>query len=400
MKRRGQHPDRELTALRIKSLSEPGRYADGNGLYLVVDASGAKRWMLRTVVRGRRRDIGLGGIQLVSLVQAREKATQLRRLAREGGDPLEQQRQARRAVPTFSQAAATVHLATSPSWRNPKHAAQWLSTLEQYAYPAFGDRQIDQIDTADLLRALGPIWLSKPETARRVKQRIGSVLDWARAAGFRTGENPVATVSRGLPRQTARAEHHAAMPYDDVPAFVGSLRSHSDHGLSTAALELLILTAARTGEVINARWEEFELDRAVWIIPASRMKSGREHRVPLSPRAVQIVAGAKERSAAGAFVFPGRAATKPASNMTLLMALRRLGVPYTAHGFRSSFRDWASERTNFPHEVCESALAHVVRNKVEAAYRRGDLFEKRRELMDAWSRFVCQSSAEVVALRA
>jgi len=356
--------------------------------------------MLRTVVRGRRRDIGLGGVQLVSLAQAREKAAQLRRMAREGQDPLAQQRLARRVVPTFREAAATVHRATSPSWKNPKHAAQWLSTLEQYACPAFGDRPIDQIETADVLRALAPIWLDKPETARRVRQRIGSVLDWGRAAGFRTGENPAVGVSKGLPRQPARTLHHAAMPYDDVPAFVRSLRAKAGQDVGPVALELLILTAARTGELINARWEEFDIGKAMWTVPGSRMKAGREHRVPLSPPALEVLSTARERGPAGVFVFPGRNVAKPSSNMTLLMTLRRLGVSYTAHGFRSSFRDWTSERTSFPHEVCESALAHVVRNKVEAAYRRGDLFEKRRELMDAWSRFVCRSTADVVALRA
>lgn len=400
MKRAGQHPDRELNPIRIKGLTKPGRYPDGNGLYLVVDPSGAKRWMLRTVVQGRRRDIGLGGLQLVSLGEARDKATELRRLAREGGDPLEQRRKARLVVPTFEDAARTVHKEHGPAWKNPKHAAQWLSTLEQYAFPHFGARRVDQIATADVLRALSPIWLTKPETARRVRQRIAAVFDWTKAAGLRSGDNPVEGVTKGLPRQNDRAEHHAALPYGSVPAFVQRLKAGPAGENVKLAFELLILTGCRTGEVVNARRSEIDLAAATWTIPAERMKAGREHRVPLSERAVEILKRAMVIAADSEFVFPGQSPKKPISNMAFLMTLRRMNEDVTAHGFRSAFRDWASERTNFPREVCEMALAHTIKNKAEAAYSRSDLLDKRRDLMKTWSAFVGHTSGDVVAIRA
>jgi integrase len=392
MKSKGRHPERALSAAKVRSLREPGRYADGNGLYLVVDPSGAKRWMLRTVVKGRRRDIGLGGTQLVSLAEAREQAIELRKTARAGGDPVAARR-AQAAVPTFAEAAQRVHAEHVKTWKNKKHAAQWINTLKQYALPFIGTQRVDQIDTPDVLRVLSPIWLTKPETARRVKQRIGIVVDWAKAAGFRTGENPVAGVSQGLPRQPDRKNHHAALPYDDVPSFVRRLRASDNSEVAKLAFEFLVLTATRTSEVIGMEWSEVEND--VWTIPAERTKVGRVHRVPLGPRALQILQRAKEVGGGGeGYAFVGRLRGKPLSNMVFLMALRRMGVEITAHGFRSTFRDWASERTNFPREVCEMALAHAVKDRTERAYRRGDLFEKRRELMLAWEEFVT-SGAEM-----
>ncbi len=399
MKSKGSHPERALNALAIKSLAKPGRYADGNGLYLVVDPQGSKRWMLRTVVQGRRRDIGLGSTALISLSEAREAAAGMRRAARTGGDPLADRRASRAVVPTFAEAARTVHGDHRSAWRNPKHAAQWLSTLKTYAFPLIGERPVDQLTTADVLRVLSPIWLTKAETARRVRQRMGAVLDWAKAAGFRSGDNPVQGVGKGLPRQTDKPDHHEALPFGDVAAFLDRLAASKASDTVKGALELLILTACRTGEVVNARWSEVNLDAAVWIVPAERMKAGREHRVPLSARAVELLRNA-ETERTGEFVFPGRSSRAPLSNMALLMHLRRMGETATAHGFRSAFRDWASERTNFPREVCEMALAHVIRDKTEAAYRRGDLFEKRAQLMEAWSQFATGPVAQVVALRA
>jgi integrase len=248
---------------------------------------------------------------------------------------------------------------------------------------------VDQIDTPDVLKVLSPIWLTKPETARRVRQRIRTVLDWAKAAGFRTGENPVEGVAKGLPKQTDRDEHHTALPYAQVPAFVQKLRESGGSEIVRLAFELLILTASRTGEVLGGRWTEFDLQQKVWTVPADRMKASRPHRVPLTDRALEIVARAKEIGGRSDYVFPGRSGTKSLSNMALLMALRRMNLDITAHGFRSSFRDWAAEQTNFPREVCEMALAHSIENRVEAAYRRGDLFEKRRELMEVWATFTC-----------
>ncbi|WP_236952760.1 tyrosine-type recombinase/integrase [Methylobacterium phyllosphaerae] len=378
--------------MQVRALKAPGRYADGHGLYLIVDPSGAKRWLLRIVVQGRRRDIGLGGAGLVSLAEAREKALTYRKTARDGGDPMAERKKARATIPTFAEAAELVHAEHEATWRNSKHAAQWITTLHTYANPHFGTKRIDQIETPDVLRALSPIWLTKGETARRVRQRIGTVLDWAKAAGHRSGDNPVGGVAKGLPKQSERAEHHAALPYADVPAFVARLRGISGQGeIGRLAFEFLILTAARTGEVLGARWAEIDEARALWIVPAARMKAGREHRVPLSGRACDVLARARALGSGTALVFPGRRSDQPLSNMVFLMALRRMGSSITAHGFRSSFRDWAAEATSLPREVAEMALAHTVENRVEAAYRRGDLLEKRRDLMEEWARFTAST---------
>ena len=387
-KRRGRHPEKALSAVHVRQLKTAGRYADGNGLYLVVDPSGAKRWVLRTVVKSKRRDIGLGGVSLVSLNEAREKAGSYRKIAREGGDPLADKRKAELSVPTFSAAAEKVFEEHKGSWHNEKHAAQWITTLRTYVFPILGNRAVDQIEAPDILRVLGPIWLTKPETARRVRQRIGTVLDWAKVAGYRIGENPVHGVSKGLPKQGARDDHHAALPYSEVPGFVEALcRADVSEGVRLA-FEFLILTASRTNEVLGMKWEEVDDVGRTWTVPAERMKAKRIHRVPLSPRCVEILDRAKQICAQSPFVFPGRSGDKPLSNMVFLMALRRMCLDVTAHGFRSSFRDWAAEQTNFPREVCEMALAHTVENRVEAAYRRGDLFEKRRELMTDWANYV------------
>lgn len=388
MVKSGRHPDKALTTVQVRALKEPGRHADGNGLYLVVDPSGAKRWLLRTVVQGKRRDIGLGGLSLVCLSEAREKALAYRKQAREGGDPLAERRKGKASIPTFAEAAEQVYAGHEASWQNRKHAAQWITTLRTYANPHIGMRRVDQIETPDVLRVLSPIWLAKPETARRVRQRIGTVLDWAKAAGHRSGENPIDGVARGLPKQGERDEHHAALPYTEVPAFVARLRSSDQGEMARLAFEFLILTAARTGEVLGAQWQEFSEAEALWTVPVARMKAKREHRVPLSKRALAILQRAKALDGDSTIVFPGRKLGKPLSNMIFLMALRRMGVAITAHGFRSSFRDWAAEATSLPREVAEMALAHTIDNRVEAAYRRGDLLEKRRELMENWCAFI------------
>lgn len=397
-KRSGRHPEKELTAVRVRSLTEPGRYSDGNGLYLVVEPSGAKRWMVRVVVQGRRRDIGLGGASLVSLAEAREKAMAVRKVAREGGDPLAERRRAQIVVPTFAEAARLVHAERRKAWKKGKHVNQWINTLEDFVFPVFGNRRVDQIDTPDVLRALSPIWLTKAETARRVRQRIRTVFDWAKTAGHRTGENPVEGVERGLPRQPDTKQHHKALPWSEVPGFVARLRE-SEHGeLTRLAFEFLILTATRTKEVREASWTEVDFERSVWVIPAARMKAAREHRVPLTGRAVEILRRAREIGSGSPWVFPGRTESKPLSDMVFLMALRGMELDITAHGFRSSFRDWASERTNFSNEVCEMALAHAIKDKTEAAYRRGDLFEKRAELMERWSAFATGETGKVLTL--
>jgi integrase len=389
-----RHPHKTLSSLRVNSIVTPGRYGDGNGLYLVVDPSGAKRWVLRTIVQGKRRDIGLGGLRLVSLAEARTKAQEYRKLARDGGNPLEARRKERANVPTFAEAAQTTLEQHRAGWRNEKHAAQWMASLKLHVFPVLGEKRVDHIETADVLRALSPIWLSKPETARRVRQRISGILDWAKAAGHRSGDNAMEGVAKGLPRQSEKRGHFSAIPYEDVPKFVCKLRQFPTSQFARLAFEFLILTAARTNEVLKAEWCEVDFNKKVWTIPASRMKAGREHRVPIAQRALILLRSAREISDGSEFIFSGRSVGEPMSNMIFLMLLRRLGATFTAHGFRSAFRDWASECTNFPREVCEMALAHSIKDKTEAAYRRGDLFAKRFELMTAWADYV-QSTVSI-----
>ncbi len=387
MKGKGKHPHNALTSVKVRQIKDPGRYVDGNGLYLIVDPSGAKRWLLRTVIQGRRRDMGLGGAQLVSLAEAREKAHQYRKIARNGGDPIAEGRKSRITLPTFAEAAQAVHAEHLQTWKNKKHGAQWINTLLEYAIPIIGAKRVDDITTPDVLNVLSPIWLAKPETARRVKQRIGTVMDWAKAAGFRAGDNPVDGVTKGLPRQPDRKGHHATLPYGEIPTFVSRLRENDGADISKLAFEFLLLTATRTSEVLGARWDEIDFNGMVWSIPGNRMKMDREHRVPLAPRGVEILRQAKELSEESDLVFPGRSHNRPLSNMVFLMILRRINLDITAHGFRSAFRDWAAECTNFPNDVCEMALAHTIKNKTEAAYRRGDLLERRVPLMEQWATY-------------
>lgn len=391
MKPKGKpHPHNALTDRKARQIKSPGRYADGQGLYLLVDHSGARRWLLRTLVSGRRVDMGLGGFPLVGLAEARQRAIHYRGIARGGGDPLAEKRKAETPVISFAAAARKVHEERHKAWKNEKHRDQWINTLTKYAFPALGDRRVDQIETPDILQVLSPIWLAKPETARRVKQRIATVMDWAKAAGHRSGENPVAGVVKGLPtfkENDRNKKHHAALPYNRVPDFFRKLRDSRLSEATKLAFEFLVLTAGRTGEVLGAQWDEINVKDAVWTIPAERMKAGIEHRVPLSKRCLEILRRAKLLSAESNLIFPGRSVTEPLSNMVFLMALRRMGFDVTAHGFRSAFRVWAAEQTNFPTEVCEAALAHVVEDKVEAAYKRTDLFDKRCKLMDAWAKY-------------
>lgn len=388
-----RHPVKALNSARVASIKAAGRYTDGGGLYLVVDPSGAKRWLLRVVVKGRRRDIGLGGISTTSLARARELAVLYRGMARSGGDPLAMRREGRRITPTFEEAARAVHGEHKEGWRNAKHGAQWIATLEAYVFPRIGSKSVAEIETRDVLGVLSPIWRSKPETARRVRQRISTVLDWAKAAGHRTGDNPVQGVAKGLPSHSERKGHYAALPYAEVPDFIRKLRAGDSGETVQLAFEFTILTAARTGETLGAKWDEIDLETGVWIVPAGRMKAQKEHRVPLSSRCIEILQRTEKLGGQG-YVFPGRSVDRPLSSMALLMALRRLGVKATVHGFRSAFRDWASEQTNFSRDICEAALAHSIESKVEAAYRRGDLLEKRRELMAAWATFALESDLD------
>ncbi len=387
----------KLTARAVAAAKKPGLYSDGGGLNLQVARGGSKSWIYRFMLRGRSRDMGLGGVDVVSLAEAREKALGARKLVKAGIDAIED-RDAQRAQQeidaassrTFRDCAEKFITSHEKSWRNPKHRAQWRNTLSTYAFPVFGDVSVDAVDTAMVTEVIEPIWATKTETATRLRGRIEAILDWAKAREYRTGENPArwrGHLENLLPKaaKVRKVKHHAALPYEDVATFTKSLRERD--GVSARGLEFLILTAARPGEVTGARWDEVDLDKSEWTIPGERMKSGVQHRVPLPPAAVGVLRE-METVRVNDFVFPGQRDGRPLWTDALRRLLERMGHrELTTHGFRSTFRDWAAERTAFPGEVAEAALAHTVGNKVEAAYRRGDLFDKRRKLMVAWGGF-------------
>lgn len=375
-----------LNARQVATLTKRGRHADGGGLYLSISPNGGRRWVFLFRWHGKPTEIGFGSARDVSLARARDLASQARAKLAEGTNPKDARRPLLGAL--FGECADRVIASMRPSWRNAKHAAQWEMTLRDYA-ASLRRLPVDKISTEDVLSVLRAIWSSKPETASRLRGRIERVLDSAKAEGLRQGENPArwrGHLDQLLPkRQQLTRGHHAALSYADIPEFMRVLRVRE--GAAARALEFAILTAARSGEVLGARWDEVDFDRAVWTVPPDRMKGAREHRVPLSAPALEILKDMVEHRT-GMFVFPGHVAGRSLSVMALEMVLRRMKVETaTVHGFRSTFRDWAAERTNFTNEVCEAALAHVIANKTEAAYRRGDLFEKRRKLMDAWATY-------------
>lgn len=398
-----------LTALKVAHARTPGMYADGDGLYLQVTSASARSWIFRYRRNGKHHEMGLGTLKIVTLAEAREKTLNCRRQIADGIDPLAARRgdRVRLAVNdarsmTFDQCAAAFIKAHAGSWKSAVHHLQWETTLATYVSPVFGSLPVAAVDVGLVMRALEPIWTTKPETAGRIRGRIESVLNWAKARGYRSGENPAAWkghLDNLLPARSKlkSVKHHVALPYDQIAHFMETLRLQD--GMAARALEFAILTAARTGEIIGARWNEIDLSAKIWSVPASRMKSNREHRVPLSDPALAVLQKLKAGSPDD-YVFGGRTGG-PLSNMALLMLLRRMGhAALTSHGFRSSFRDWAAELTNTQAEVAEAALGHVVGDKVELAYRRGDFFEKRRNLMDAWACF-CEreASATVIPLR-
>jgi integrase len=399
-----------LTTLKVERAKRPGMYADGGGLYLQVTQGGAS-WIYRYMLGGRAREMGLGPLALFGLSDARARALDARRLRHEGVDPIEARKAARlqarldsaRAM-TFKQCAEAYIEAHRAGWRNAKHAAQWQATLTTYAEPIIGRLPVQAIDTALVLKVLEPIWTTKPETAGRVRGRIESILDWAKVRGYRAGENPArwrGHLDKLLPARgkVRRVEHHAAMSHAALPGFLMTLRQQE--GIAARALEFAILTAARTGETIGARWSEFDLLDKTWTVPPGRMKAGKAHRVPLSARALAILEEMQSFRPAGdpdSYVFPGGKPGRPLSNMAFLMLLRRIGhADLTAHGFRATFKTWASERTGFQNEIVEASLAHVVGSKVEQAYRRGDMFEKRRRLMQQWATFCMTAAAQEAA---
>jgi len=387
-----------LSALGVKRLSKPGRYGDGGGLWLQVRDLTHKSWLFRYRLHGRDREMGLGSLVERSLGEAREDAVACRKLMLAGIDPIEHRKQARAeqaaaaGAHTFRDVAERYIQAHEAGWRNDKHAYQWAQSLTAYAYPQLGDIPVARVDTAAVMRALEPVWQAKSETASRVRGRIESILDYATAHGWRTGENPARW--RGhlanllpAPRTVAKVEHHAALPYSEVEAFLAAVAGEG--GTGAVALRFVILTACRTSEALGATWREMDLERAVWTVPGERMKAGREHRVPLSAAALALLAEMGQAGMdADAYVFPGSGRSGHLSNMTLMALLRRMERPdLTVHGFRSTFRDWTAEETSTPREVAEMALAHTLKDKTEAAYRRGDLFAKRAALMTEWAAF-------------
>lgn len=388
--------EKVLSAAFVRTATTPGKYFDGHGLFLKVDRSGARRWVQRIIIRGKRTEIGMGSASLVSLAEAREAALENRKLARAGGDPLQAKR-ASEALLTFEEASRKVHKIHEPTWRNKKHAAQFLSTLETYTFPRMGKLKVSEVTTADVLAVLQPIWLEKPETARRVRQRVGTVMKWAVANGWRQ-DNPADAIAQALPKQVKTQVHRKALPYDDVPAFLETLKASKATEATKLALELVVLTASRSGEVRNADWSEIDLAKAIWTRPADRMKSKKEHRVPLSPRAVEVLTEAAKMGSGEGLVFPGTIYGKPLSDMTLTKLVKALGYDVHVHGFRTSFKTWAQERTNTPRDVSEAALAHIVKDKAEAAYARSDFFEKRAVLMDSWASHLADSTSTIVRL--
>lgn len=381
----------------VAKTKEPGRHSDGGGLYLAIDVDGRRRWIFMFTRHGKRSELGLGGGRDLPLADARALASEMRTAIERGGDPRAVRAKAKEGQ-TFGEFADAYVETMRPSWRNAKHAAQWTMTLTKYA-AKLRPLMLDTIGTEDVLTVLKPLWQRTPETAERLRGRIECVLDAAKAKDLRSGENPArwrGHLDKMLPkRQRLRRGHHAALSYDQLPAFMARLSVRP--ALAARMLEFTILTAVRSGEAIGAKWAEVDFDKALWTIPADRMKAGKEHRVPLSPAAVAILQAiqadqAKLFDKPRALVFASATLDKPLSNMAMGMLLRRMEVQeagrlVTVHGFRSSFRDWAAEATGFPHEVCEMALAHTIANKAEAAYRRGDLFEKRRKLMEAWAAY-------------
>lgn len=392
---------KELGALAVAKLATPGLHQVGGvpGLALQVMPSGARSWVLRTVVGSKRREMGLGGYPGVTLADARTAARAMRDKARnEGRDPVEDRRAAQSALKadqaralTFKQCATAYIEAHEAGWKNAKHAQQWTNTLTQYAYPVLGPMLVRDVELGHVLRVLEPIWREKTETASRLRGRMESVIDWATARGYRQGLNPARW--RGhldailpAPGKVTKVEHHEALPIDAMGAFMAQLRAAA--GTGARALEFAILTAARSGEVRGAEWSEIDRDAKVWTIPGARMKAGKEHKVPLSGAALALL-GRVEKSAGTDLIFPGPKGGQ-VSDMTLTAVMRRMGVAAVPHGFRSTFRDWAAERTAYPGDMVEMALAHAIGSKVEAAYRRGDMLAKRFRLMNDWASFVAR----------
>ena len=389
-----------LTAAKVKALTKPGMHHDDRGLYLRIAPGGSKGWMLRATIDGRRRDIGLGGYPAVSLAKARQFADAHRLAVAEGRDPLAEKRRA--ATPTFAEAAVKVHEANLPRWKNGKHTGQWINTLRNYAFPMIGKMSLDRIERRDVLAILTPIWTTKPETARRVRQRIRTVLKWGQAHGYVEHNAAGEAIDGALPPMPRVKAHFRALPYAEVPAALETIDGSPAGLAAKLCMRFVILTAARSGEARGATWHEIDMDAREWRISANRMKAGAEHRVPLSDAGLAVLHEAAPLRGDDDLIFPSpRKRGSPLSDMSLTKVLRDCGLAdrATVHGFRSAFRDWAAERTNAPHAVMERALAHAVADAVEAAYARSDLLERRRALMAEWAAYLSGGGATVVSLR-
>lgn len=389
VKQAGKHKLNRLTDLAVRRITKKGRYADGLGLYLVVTSSGSRQWVLRIVVNGKRRDIGLGGYPTVTLSRAREDTLKFRLMIKDGLDPVAERLKESRVIPTFEEAARKVHEINIPTWKQTKAVAQWISSMENYVFPKIGKLRVNDVRPSDIISVLAPIWVEKHSTANKIRQRMHRVFDWAKTQEFIESENPVSGIKQGLPNVSSNVQHFAAMPYDEIATFIAKLRTSTQSESVKLGIEFLILTCARSAELRFAEWSEIDFDRRRWTIPVERMKAKKEHVIPLTQRAITILMVAKEKLGGGEFIFPSSQNwTKPMSDSTLTKALRKgLGENYTIHGFRSTFRDWASETRTYPNDVVEMALAHGNPNRTEAAYKRGNLFDKRRDLMEDWAAY-------------
>ena len=378
-----------LSATRAKALRDPGRYSDGGGLHLYISKAGSKSWVQRITIEGRRRDIGLGGFPSVSLALAREKAAEKRAAVAEGRDPLADKRSP--AMPTFREAARAAHEANRPRWRNTKHITSWMQTLERHAMPKLGNIPLGRIDRGEVLRVLTPIWTSRPETARRVRQRMRTVFRWGMAHGFMESNPAGEAIDGALPPMPKVKAHLRALPYQEVGAALETVEGSQASIAAKLCFRFLVLTAARSGEARGARWDEVDLQEKVWRIPSVRMKAGKEHRVPLSGHALKLLGEATEMRDESGLVFPSPLKPgAPMSDMTLTKVLRATGLAEraTVHGFRSSFKNWTLEQTDTPWAISEAALAHILGNSTEQAYARSDLFERRRTLMQQWADYL------------
>ena len=388
-----------LTALFVKKTSTPGVYGDGFGLRLIVTAFGSKRWEQRITINGKRCDLGLGNAALVSLEEAREIAIRNKRIARDGGNPLAEKRKQVANGKSFREVALSVHQVNAKSYKSDKYAAQWLSSLENHVFPQLGHKAISSITSQDILSVLSPIWVDKADTAKKIRQRLSQIMIWAKAEGYYTSDNPVELAVLALPKVSSNGSHHDALAYQEAPKLIESLSKSEIKPSTRLALTFLLLTATRQSEVLDATWDEIDIDKQCWIIPAERMKASNEHQVPLSKQALAVLLEAGELYGADGLLFPNPETGKRLSDNTLRLVLqKRLNLSTTTHGLRSTFKDWVSETTSYDNETSEMALAHTISNKVEAAYRRGNLYEKRISLMNDWADYLYGTEEKVIQL--